>query len=234
VRWLPEKKLESKKNQHKQRIVQTTLGQTQEQPSPDAFLGIKNQKVERETVSVQSKLMSRPHKTSSEKRISKKNKENHELAKLGIRLSLPLHQTAQDSFRWASLGAEPQEFIKGKVETNHTALNTREFRFFGYFQRIRERLDQAWVSILKNKLKQYFEAGHHLSNDQNYTTQLVVVLNKNGQITRVQLIEESGTRDLDEAAIIAFQRAGPFPNPPKDLVNAQGEIHIPWDFILRT
>ena len=42
------------------------------------------------------------------------------------------------------------------------------------------------------------------------------------------------THDLDEAAIRAFNRAGPFPNPPNGLLQETGSVDIRWDFILRT
>ncbi len=68
----------------------------------------------------------------------------------------------------------------------------------------------------------------------DYTTKLLVTLDHDGQIVKVQIMSQSGTRDLDDAAIKAFNDAGPFPNPPKGLVNNQGTIQVRWDFVLRT
>jgi protein TonB len=49
---------------------------------------------------------------------------------------------------------------------------------------------------------------------------------------RVQVVGESGVKDLDDAAVEAFRAAEPFPNPPKGIVDADGTIKINWDFIL--
>jgi protein TonB len=67
-----------------------------------------------------------------------------------------------------------------------------------------------------------------------HRTKVLVVLNPSGEITKVQVVSESGTQDLDDAAVSAFNEAGPFPNPPKGIVNTSGLIEIPWEFILRT
>ena len=40
--------------------------------------------------------------------------------------------------------------------------------------------------------------------------------------------------DLDSAAVKALNRAGPYPNPPKGLLDANGNAQIRWDFVLKT
>jgi protein TonB len=62
----------------------------------------------------------------------------------------------------------------------------------------------------------------------------LVALDKEGRITKVQIIGASGTRDLDEAATKAFNDAGPFPNPPSGLVDNGGQVLVRWDFVLKT
>ena len=48
----------------------------------------------------------------------------------------------------------------------------------------------------------------------------------------VQVLNDSGIRDLDDAAVEAFKEAAPFPNPPEGIVESDGTIKIRWDFIL--
>ena len=38
----------------------------------------------------------------------------------------------------------------------------------------------------------------------------------------------------DQYSVDAFQKAGPFPNPPKGIVEDDGFVRIRWDFILKT
>ena len=95
-------------------------------------------------------------------------------------------------------------------------------------------MDRAWVPILRQRLLKLYRRGRHLASDTDHSTRVLVVLNGEGEVTRVQMISESGTSDLDEAAIAAFNEAGPFPNPPKGIINSNGEVEIPWEFILKT
>jgi protein TonB len=68
----------------------------------------------------------------------------------------------------------------------------------------------------------------------DHRTEIMVVLDPNGKIVQVEVIGESGTQSLDTAAVEAFNRAGPFPNPPRGLVGSDGRVRIKWEFILKT
>jgi protein TonB len=140
----------------------------------------------------------------------------------------------EDDRRWATASQAPQDFVPGVKEGDRTALNTKEYVFFGYFQRIRARLDHAWVPILRAKLTRFYRAGRQLASEMDYRTRVLVYLNSKGEIIRVQMVSESGATDLDDSAISAFNEAGPFPNPPKGIIDRNGEIQIPWEFVLKT
>ena len=45
------------------------------------------------------------------------------------------------------------------------------------------------------------------------------------------MLQSSGVDFLDDEAIDAFKKAAPFPNPPKDLVESDGQIHFNFAFI---
>ena len=135
---------------------------------------------------------------------------------------------------WATPGTRPEDYVPGMKESDRTALNTQEFKFYGYFQRIRDRLDRAWVPVLREKLGAYYRSGRLLTSDMDHITKVLVVLNGQGEIVKVIILRESGTQELDSAAIAAFNKAGPFPNPPKGIVDRDKEVKIPWDFVLKT
>lgn len=232
------------------RVVQTEAGQVVNEAKPDAFMGEKNQIVDQQKVSTQQmaqpaqaaqkKMAAKPKAASkAESPVKDPTKVLPSLSALGIAMPKPGAQREDDyaphAAEQGSLAAQVRgEYVKGFKQGEQTMLNTREFVFYGYFQRIRERLDRAWDRSLKDKLTQYFYKGRQLASEQDYITKLLVTLDNDGQITRVQLVGQSGTRDLDDAAIRAFNDAGPFPNPPKGLVDAEGQIQVRWDFVLRT
>lgn len=237
-----EKVSESPKPLEKKRIVQSQPAEPVKSPPKNAFFGEKNQSTDRETVhrdrSIQMGLAPNqkpiPQTSPSKESLLTKEKIAEPTLKTSpYQLGLPLFSEIKPLNPQAS-PQEAQDYIPGYKLSDRTVLNTREFVYYSYYQRIRERLDRAWVPILKNQLAKYYRTGRHLASDMDHTTRVMVVLNKGGEIIRVKILYESGTRDLDEAAVKAFNHAGPFPNPPKGIVDSNGEIQIPWEFILRT
>jgi protein TonB len=131
-------------------------------------------------------------------------------------------------------GSASNDFLKDVKDGDRTMLSTKEFVYFGYYRRIRQRLEVAWNSKLRSTLEGYVYGGRQLASDRNYVTGVVVILDRYGTITGVQVLERSGATDLDRAAVDAFNAAGPFPDPPSGLVDENGEIRIPWNFILQS
>ena len=220
--------------QPRKRVVQTALGQAVQHSVKDAFLGRENQVVDRETVSQHRRIHMGAHLTAAIPGESS-TPSLPQLKDLGLRLVHPQGEVAQSSpHRWAKGRDSPDDFINGMKESDRTALNTKEFVFYGYFQRIREKLDRAWVPILRSSLAKIDRAGRHIASDMEHVTKVLVFLNSSGDITRVKLVVASGLIELDQSAVSAFQTAGPFPNPPKDLIQDGNDVIIPWEFILKT
>jgi protein TonB len=242
VTWIEIDSTQTKTQHHK--IVQTEAGHKTDKPTADAFLGWQTQVVDRQTVSKNKRVVmgQSPKQNSfqqeSESKSSSKpqNSKNSlkALSKLGVPLFSSKSQLDQNERNWATPGTRPEDSIAGVAEGDKTALNTKEYLFYGYFQRIRERLDKAWTPILRQKLITYYHSGRRLASQMDHTTKVMVVLNKQGEIIRVEIVSESGTRDLDDAAVGAFNKAGPFPNPPTGMVDLNGEVRVPWDFVLKS
>jgi protein TonB len=131
-------------------------------------------------------------------------------------------------------GSATNDYLKDIKEGDRTMLSTKEFVYFGYYRRIRERLEVAWNSRLRSTLDSYVYGGRRLANQRDYVTGLLIVLDRNGVITGLQVLQQSGATELDQAAIDAFNQAGPFPDPPAGLVDEKGEIKIRWDFVLQS
>ena len=58
-------------------------------------------------------------------------------------------------------------------------------------------------------------------------------IDKMGNITNVFLKSTSSIIELDEAAIESFKQAGPFPNPPKGMIE-NGYAEIEWGFVVKS
>ena len=111
-----------------------------------------------------------------------------------------------------------------------TQLNTTEFKFYGFYHRIRQKLEQYWGNSLREKAMLLHRQGkaHRLRRER--VTALVVVIDHLGNIVRVRLKSTSGVKELDDAAVESFNKAGPFPNPPHEMLK-QGQAEIEWGFV---
>ena len=60
-----------------------------------------------------------------------------------------------------------------------------------------------------------------------------VLLDSKGNIVDVMIQSTSGISELDEAAVESFNQAGPFPNPPKGMIQ-NGRALIEWGFVVKS
>lgn len=243
--WLDPTSLdEPRKFQTKNQIVQSDAGDRVEQAREDAYLGKENRMVEKESVSRSSVTANSPaspaqaQQTQSQQR-AQSSEPQPTLSDLGVKMfrqpaAIPMPDTPQWKSMNSDLGVAPQDHVKGVQESEATALNTREFIYFSYYQRIRDQLERAWRPLLQDQLARLFRSGRNPASNMEHVTRTVVTLDSRGEVIRVQVLEASGTRDLDDAAIRAFNEAGPFPNPPRGLVEETGQVKIQWQFVLRT
>lgn len=136
-----------------------------------------------------------------------------------------LQQAAQEMRR--NLGEHIEELEEGE----ETLVSSREFIYFSFYMRIKERLEQVWQPSVRAKINQLLKQGKHvLYTDRK--TKLLIFLNDQGSLTKVQVLHNSGVEDLDQEAVNAFKAAEPFPNPPKGMLEKDGTIRIRWDFIV--
>ncbi len=125
------------------------------------------------------------------------------------------------------------DYIKNTNLGDITNLNTAEYKYYGFYARIRMQLEQYWSSELKAKSQGLFKKGRSIASGQELITNLEITIDQAGKIKKVVIVTTSGVQEIDEAAIDAFEKAGPFPNPPKDMVTT-GEATLRWGFVVRS
>lgn len=113
-----------------------------------------------------------------------------------------------------------------------TLLSTREFVYYNYYSRIKDQIRKQWEPGVREKVKIIYKQGRNIASARDRVTQVLVILNSEGELIRVEVLSHSGVLDLDEAAVEAFEAAAPFPNPPEGMIEKDGTIKIRWDFIL--
>jgi protein TonB len=125
------------------------------------------------------------------------------------------------------------DYVQEVTLGDFTHLNTVEFKFYGFYHRIRQKLEQYWGRSIQEKSHSLFRSGRRMPASQDYITSLQVTLNAKGEIVKVKILGASGVKELDDAAVESFNEAGPFPNPPKDLL-VNGQATIEWGFVVKS
>lgn len=128
--------------------------------------------------------------------------------------------------------SKTDDHLKNVPTGMQTMLSTREFVYYSYYNRIKDKLRQYWEPKIKEKFEKTIREGRSIASEGDKITKVVIVLDDKGTLIRVQVLSASGLVDLDEAAVEAFRAAAPFPNPPKGIVEEDGTIKIRWDFVL--
>lgn len=129
--------------------------------------------------------------------------------------------------------AASDDYLPNVASGERTILSTREFRYFSYYNRIKDLLRQHWKPSVEREIAKLWGKGQMLKENE-LVTRLLVLLDKTGQIQKISKVGVSGVSEIDEVAVQAFYRAGPFPHPPMGLIEADGYVRLNWDFILQT
>ena len=235
-------------------VVETDEKQSNNELNKDAvYLSAKNNTVQKETVAKNiGKFKNTNEKTNQtpqseiEKQIAKMSAEKKSESKLfntgfdvysALNKNTAVQKMAKKEHAFQN-GSELQQTsaTQDHIETAEpslmTQLNTREYKYYGYNMRIRTQLDQWYQTKLNDQLKKMLSQGRSIASEENKRTQLLIVLNDKGSLIGVQVLGASGIRELDDAAVEAFRKAAPFPNPPKGMVDNDGTIKVRWDFVL--
>lgn len=239
----------------KKQIVQTEQSNNKLKPVDKAFLGKKNNRVARQTRSATTGKFKKAGIGSKEgsntvqkvaKKVKSKRIKNLRFSDIAMKASaldaIPKKsKLANHSFakglktgtKNAKGLGQSNDYLEDIPLGDFTKLNTQEFEFYGFYHRIREKLEQFWGRNIQDQADKIMKSGRSIASDTNHITSLVIQLNNRGEIVKVNVNSTSGIRELDSAAIETFNQAGPFPNPPKKMLKA-GTATIKWSFVVNT
>lgn len=119
----------------------------------------------------------------------------------------------------ARAGAPSNDRLNEKIGES-VNLNTKEFLYAGYLQRIRRIVNFYWEQNINNRPRSVYLA------KPEYSTVVSVVLNSDGALEHIEVVTSAGVDYLDEAVVQAFRMGGPFPNPPAGLIAKDGRVYL--------
>jgi len=146
--------------------------------------------------------------------------------KSGPLSSLSLHPSASTYDRLA--GGPAPDHLDGVEEGEGTYLNTREWKYAGYFNRIKQAVAMQWDPNGALRLRD--PSGERFAYRDRITV-VTVRLDDAGTLKDVTVQKSSGVDFLDRTALDAFRKAQPFVNPPNGLAQ-NGEIAFSFGFYL--
>ncbi len=125
------------------------------------------------------------------------------------------------------------DYLDGIAIGANTLLNTQEFKYYSFYERVRLLLVERWRARIRKEIERArrpASAGGRLSQGSKIT-KLNVRIGPDGNIAGIDKKGLSGIDAFDQAAEISFREAAPFPHPPAEMLK-NNELTIQWDFVV--
>jgi len=125
--------------------------------------------------------------------------------------------------RWSEFRAAIENYVAGVKPGNQTALNAMADPF------------AAWLAAFHRNLHMEFAhdfiAGLPMTGElANFAlvTKVEIVVNPDGSLDRVGVVQSSGNLMFDFGAFNAVQRGAPYPPPPEKIRSSDGRTYLRW------
>ena len=128
-----------------------------------------------------------------------------------------------------AIGSGTQDALKDVEDGEETALNSKKWVFSSFFNRVKHQVQEHWHPDEAYRRR---DPNFSIYGRTSRLTIVRVQLKPNGHLANVALGQPSGLEFLDDEALQAFRAAQPFPNPPRQLVDAaDGLINFQFGFL---
>lgn len=202
------------------------------------FLSQKKQRVTQETQAAKSGITANRNnqgQSQENQHLEERNANHNAKAKLekeGYR-TVDISKNLQEMNKFdggiSTIGdAVPKDVKIGSI----TALNTDRYLFYSFYERMNDLIYYRWESKIQNFIA-------HLDHDflmqiknTEWDSRIEFLLDKNGFLQKALVMKPSGIPAFDAAAINAFTETKVFPNPPAEMVQEDGYIHVQYSFIV--
>jgi hypothetical protein len=150
-------------------------------------------------------------------------------AKPSISAPMPGHNVARE----ARMGDSTiPDFIPEVKVGGFTALNQDQFLYYTFYSRINEQIRNRWLDNLRTVLNDSPRTQVNRWSERPQIGEFEVLLTPDGRYLKTVLYRHADASIIDEAAVSAFRLAAPFNNPPSEIVESDGLIHLHYLFHL--
>jgi len=130
--------------------------------------------------------------------------------------------------RLSQVRSSLENFIPDVKPGTKTVLNARRAPFAAFIARVHRQIHKYWGY---GALEDWdgLPSSSPFNNDALNTT-LEIVINQDGTVGKITVVKASGYLAYDAAAIDAVFAAGPFPEPPGEILSSNGKVYFHWNF----
>ncbi|MCP4447335.1 MAG: hypothetical protein GY811_18600 [Myxococcales bacterium] len=121
-----------------------------------------------------------------------------------------------------------ENFTPSVRPSNQTALKTRAAPFAVYIARMHRRIHELWGFGFLGDLDG--KSSSHELNNWNLATKLEIIINPDGSIDKMTIVEPSGILSFDVAALDVIDTAGPYESTPSKIRSPDGKVYMHWSF----
>jgi outer membrane biosynthesis protein TonB len=111
---------------------------------------------------------------------------------------------------------------------NQTALKTRAAPFAVFLARMHREIHPLWAFGFLESLSD--KPGNHPLNHPDLVTTLEIVLNGDGTVHKINIVQHSGRLEFDMAALDTVMTASPYEEPPAEIRSPDGRVYLHWGF----
>jgi TonB family protein len=222
-------------NKAKQIIRQTQAPQQmlEENNNPARFWAAQNQRVKEEVRAQKSGLSqnrTRPRTTLKIPPEPQVNKSSQSKKKIVYFKPNPIDLGKDFKLEGTSTIGEA---LPNRIKLGHfTSLNTDRYLYYSFFARIDELIRFRWESQIDNFIYSLSNRNYRGDGTTEWHTKITIRLNSDGSYHDAVIKKPSGIRQFDLAAVMAFQDAEMFPNPPEEMVKQDGFIYLHYSFLI--
>jgi TonB family protein len=127
------------------------------------------------------------------------------------------------------IGAAPNDHLQDVEEGDGTYLNTREWKYASFFNRVKQSVGMHWDPNAKIRVR---DPTGRIYSGKDRVTLVKVTLDEKGMVEDIRVEKSSGLDFLDMEAVASFQRAQPFPNPPAGLLEPDSRVRFSFGFYI--
>ncbi|MEM7403324.1 MAG: TonB family protein [Myxococcota bacterium] len=204
-------------------------------PKRAEFISEWDNTVSQQTRGKQTSTKSQQHKAASKRKQQQRDAQRLPQQQKGPQISSSDNSRLQQILFPSQQQLQQQMQLDFADDLSHlptgdtTQLDTFSWRYATFFNRVKESVAQAWHPA--RQLRRYNPDGAGLK-DSRATTQLLITINRTGELVKVVLLRSSGFDYLDQAAQMAFWRAQPFLKPPAALFGEQQQVSFRFSFVV--